>query len=128
MYDTEVASGGGKLKQVDREQSLQALMTVNLLKRLESSVESFRLTLQSLQSNHQKALDKIATFKKSGAASDLYRSGLRFEDADFDDESLETLMTNCRQANSTIGKVQIDLEDMDLPSWEHDLQAQTWRH
>jgi hypothetical protein len=41
MYDTQVASGGGKLKQADREKSLQALMT-NLLKRLESSVESFR--------------------------------------------------------------------------------------
>lgn len=40
MYDTEVASGGGKLKQADREKSLQALMTVNLLKRLESSVAS----------------------------------------------------------------------------------------
>ena len=38
MYDTEVSSGGGTLKQHDREQSLRALMTVNLLKRLESSV------------------------------------------------------------------------------------------
>ena len=45
MYDTQVEGGKGKLKQADREKSLQALMTINLLKRLESSVEAFRLTL-----------------------------------------------------------------------------------
>ncbi|WP_445177183.1 hypothetical protein [Rhizorhapis sp. SPR117] len=45
LYDTEVKSGGGTLRQADRERSLQALMTVNLLKRLESSVEAFRITL-----------------------------------------------------------------------------------
>ena len=36
QYDTEVSGGGAKLKQADREKSLQALMTTNLLKRLES--------------------------------------------------------------------------------------------
>ena len=45
IYDTEVEGGRGKLGRLDREQSLQALMTTNLLKRLESSVEAFRLTL-----------------------------------------------------------------------------------
>ena len=47
IYDTEVSGGGGKLKQKDRENSLRCLMTVNLLKRLESSVAAFRLTLRS---------------------------------------------------------------------------------
>ena len=37
--------GSGKLRQADREKSLQGLMTINLLKRLESSVEAFRITL-----------------------------------------------------------------------------------
>lgn len=37
IFDTLV-EGKGRLKQVDRERSLQALMTVNLLKRLESSI------------------------------------------------------------------------------------------
>lgn len=46
QYDTQVSGGKGRLKQADRERSLQALMTINLLKRLESSVEAFRLTLQ----------------------------------------------------------------------------------
>lgn len=35
-------------------------MTTNLLKRLESSVEAFRVTLQKLQSNHAGTLGKIA--------------------------------------------------------------------
>ena len=45
LYDTEVKEGKSKFKQIDRERSLQALMTTNLLKRLESSVEAFRLSL-----------------------------------------------------------------------------------
>ena len=48
LYDTETAGRRGKLRQADRERSLQALMTTNLLKRLESSVEAFRLTLRAL--------------------------------------------------------------------------------
>src|SRR5450830_85391 len=118
MYDTHVASGGGKLKQVDRERSLQALMTTNLLKRLESSVESFRLTLKNLQNTHRNALDKIATFKKTGLASDFADVTAAFEDADFDDDNLPL------PGDITIGKkIQISLEDMDVPSWEQDLQG-----
>jgi len=55
LYDTEVKGGLSRLKQSDREKSLQALMTVNLLKRLESSVEAFRLTLQMLHDKHENA-------------------------------------------------------------------------
>jgi len=127
MYDTTVGGGGGKLKQADREKSLQALMTVNLLKRLESSVASFRLTLQSLQSNHQKALDKIIAFKKSGKSVTFTDQAIVFEDADFDDETLPDLDdvsdTGNTDDSTTGGKVKIDLGDMDLPSWEYDLSA-----
>ncbi|MCK9213892.1 MAG: SNF2-related protein [Rhodoferax sp.] len=124
MYDTTVGGGGGKLKQADREKSLQALMTVNLLKRLESSVASFRLTLQSLQSNHQNALDKIIAFKKSGKSVTFTDQATVFEDADFDDETLPDLDdVGDTGENSTGGKVKIDLGDMDLPSWEYDLRA-----
>jgi len=127
MYDTTVGGGGGKLKQADREKSLQALMTVNLLKRLESSVASFRLTLQSLQSNHQNALDKIIAFKKSGKSVTFTDQAIVFEDADFDDETLPDLDdvsdTGNTDDSTTGGKVKIDLGDMDLPSWEYDLSA-----
>ena len=117
-YDTEVEGGRGKLKQADREKSLQALMTTNLLKRLESSVESFRLTLQSLQTTHRSALDKISLFNKTGMAGDFADVTAAFEEADFDDDNLPM------PGDITIGKkIQISLEDMDLPSWEQDLQA-----
>ncbi|TXK92603.1 hypothetical protein BMR10_17820, partial [Methylococcaceae bacterium CS4] len=44
LYDTETHQGSS-FKQSHREKSLQTLMRVNLLKRLESSVDSFRITL-----------------------------------------------------------------------------------
>ena len=66
LYDTTVDGGMGKLRQADRERSLQSLMTTNLLKRLESSVESFRLTLGSLESKHKKMLSIIKHYKISG--------------------------------------------------------------
>src|SRR5579864_9152870 len=64
-YDTDV-SGRGTLKQEDREKSLQTLMTVNLLKRLESSVQAFRLTLERLQNLHLATLAKIENFRNTG--------------------------------------------------------------
>jgi hypothetical protein len=42
----------GKLRQADRERSLQALMTTNLLKRLESSVEAFRSRFGQARRQH----------------------------------------------------------------------------
>ncbi|HHM4315215.1 helicase-related protein [Pseudomonas aeruginosa] len=118
QYDTQVEGGRGKLKQVDREKSLQALMTTNLLKRLESSVEAFRLTLQSLQASHRSALDKIAQFNKTGQSTGFADLTAAFEEADFDEDSWPM------PGDISIGKkIQISLEDMDLPSWEQDLQA-----
>ncbi|GIK26217.1 MAG: helicase [Betaproteobacteria bacterium] len=118
LYDTEVSGGGGTLKQVDRERSLQALMTTNLLKRLESSVHSFRLTLQSLQRCHRDALEKIAGFRKTGAAGAFADVATAFQDIEAEGDEFPL------PGDATIGsKVQINLEDMDLPSWERDLRA-----
>ena len=117
MYDTEVA-GKGKLKQVDREKSLQALMTTNLLKRLESSVQSFRLTLTALRDNNAKTLAKISAFNKTGEAVNVDDLTSQMENLDVDDDDLPNL------SDSEIGnKVKISLGDMDLPSWEHELQV-----
>ena len=65
IYDTQVEGGRGKLRQADRERSLQALMTTNLLKRLESSVEAFRLTLRALSSNIAQTLKAIEIFERT---------------------------------------------------------------
>jgi len=117
QYDTEVSGGGAKLKQVDREKSLQALMTTNLLKRLESSVQSFRLTLESLKVNHVNTLDKIRAFNQSGRAYDVNDLTEALADLGADEDELPDL------DDFEIGKrIKISLADMDLPSWEYDLQ------
>jgi superfamily II DNA or RNA helicase len=118
MYDTEVRGGGGTLRQADRERSLQGLMTINLLKRLESSVEAFRITLQKLQDNHTRTLNKIEQFKKDGIDPGFTDVTAAFENADPDDDDYPD-----PEDTSIGGKVQVRLSDMDLPSWEHDLQA-----
>ena len=118
LYDTTVEGGMGKLRQVDREKSLQSLMTVNLLKRLESSVCAFRLTLTLLSENHKQMLAKISRFKKSGtdfSIQDLTDSLENLEAEEDDITELGDFMTG--------GKVQVNLADMDLPSWEYALEA-----
>ena len=118
LYDTSVDGGKGKLKQTDREKSLQSLMTTNLLKRLESSVESFRLTLAALEENHNNMLGKMEQFKQSGFdfhVHDLADSLSNLEAEDDDFTGLGDFMIG--------GKVQVSLADMDLPSWEHDLKT-----
>jgi hypothetical protein len=116
QYDTQVA--GGKLKQSDREKSLQALMTTNLLKRLESSVQSFRLTLESLKANHVSTLEKIRAFNQSGQVADVSDLTEVLADLDAEEDELPEL------GDSEIGKrIKISLADMDLPSWEYDLQV-----
>lgn len=119
LYDTEVERGAGRFRQADREQSLQALMTVNLLKRLESSVEAFRITLGKLEHFCNDTLDKIAAFQKTGRNASFADVSSAFADAEPDeDEDFPE-----PDDSSIGGKVQINLADMDLPSWEHDLRA-----
>ncbi|MDA1055631.1 MAG: helicase-related protein, partial [Planctomycetota bacterium] len=119
LYDTEVERGAGKFRQADRERSLQALMTVNLLKRLESSVQAFRITLGKLERNCLNTLSKIEAFNKTGRDASFADVSAAFENAepDEDDDFPEP------DDSSIGGKVQINLSDMDLPSWEHDLRA-----
>lgn len=116
LYDTFVEGGKGKLRQADREKSLQSLMTTNLLKRLESSVESFRLTLGSLEKNHKKMLDRIEQFKKSGSDFSIHDPVDSFGELEIEDDDLTDI------GDFMIGgKVQVSLADMDLQSWDHDL-------
>jgi superfamily II DNA or RNA helicase len=122
IYDTEVEGGKGRLRQADRERSLQALMTTNLLKRLESSVEAFRITLRSLRANISRALDAIGEFERSGGRNGGSQNVSGYlGDADVPDGEDDDL---AGLDEFTVGrKVQISLNDMDLPSWKHDLAA-----
>jgi superfamily II DNA or RNA helicase len=129
LYDTEV-KGGSTLKQRDREKSLQALMTVNLLKRLESSVESFRITLRKLANSHLATLAKIDDYRKSGRDTTFTDKSPGYAAVEPDDDEAEegffddSTSENSDDDDSKIGgKAQISLSDMDLPSWEHDLRG-----
>ena len=114
LYDTKTK--GGSLRQVDREKVLQSLMRTNLLKRLESSIEAFRITLGHLEQKVKSTLEKIHKFEQSGGSI----QAVEFDDSDLEltdeDEDFESSDAN------TEGKVKIDFTDMDLVSWRRDLE------
>ena len=99
------------LGHASRELGIRKLMTVNLLKRLESSVEAFRLTLGKLQTTVGRAVQAVDGH--GGSVEDF--AGVTGElEADDDDFDLA--------AGSTVGaKTPIALADMDVESWRRDL-------
>lgn len=116
LYDTQVGSRG-TLRQADREKSLQALMTTNLLKRLESSVAAFRLTLEALRENHIRTLDKIVDFRQLGDGASVEDITEILAELEAEGDELLELETDADIG----GKIKVSLADMDLPSWQFDL-------
>lgn len=119
LYDPGEDVGHGNIGQSGREKGIQALMTVNLLKRLESSVHSFRLTLKTLADNHKRTLEKIAAFKRTGRDASFADVSSAFADVEPEDEDDFPEPDDAQIGN----KVQISLADMDIPRWEHELRA-----
>ena len=104
---------GNNLTQSGREEGIRRLMSVNLLKRLESSVASFRLTLGRIRTFIVKTIDAIDQYEKNGSTNiDMYEAEV--SDFDMEDQNTEYF---------TVGKkVKIDLADMDYKSWRNVLQ------
>ena len=103
---------GGNLTQYGREEGIRRLMSVNLLKRLESSVFSFHLTLKRIMSFIVSTIHAIDEFERNGnirtseIAVDVMNDT---SDYDMDDAGTDFF---------TVGKkVKIDLADMDYVSW-----------
>lgn len=112
-YDTVVASGS--LKQSDRERSLQKLMRINLLKRLESSVEAFRITLSKIINRLDQTLKNVADYERNKMANPVEFTEM--EDPNFDDD--EWL-----DDEFSIGDtIKINLSDMDILRWKEDLTS-----
>ena len=104
---------GENLTQTGRERGIQRLMSINLLKRLESSVNSFQLTLTRIKELIEGTIDAINRFEKYGSADISMYEAAR-DDWDIDDENTEFF---------TVGKkVKIELADMDWKSWRKELQ------
>ena len=106
-YDDKILGG---FTQEGRERILIAMMKVNFLKRLESSVDSFRLTLQRTIEKIDKLEKRITAFEKHlDENPDLDYDTLtpdQFEDPDFDEEDF------------TIGgRRRIHLGHLKLPEW-----------
>jgi SNF2 family DNA or RNA helicase len=109
----ELFKEGENLTQQGREIGIQRLMSVNLLKRLESSVHSFNLTLHRIKNLIENTIAKINEFEVSGVSKlDVYEAS---EEDDWDDDDQNTTYFSVGK------KVQIDLGDMDYKSWRNDL-------
>ena len=105
---------GDNLTQTGREEGIRRLMSINLLKRLESSVNSFQLTLKRIKALIESTIKAIDDFEKYGAADlDMYEAS----DSEFD-------MDDGNTEYFTVGKkVKIELTDMDYKSWRTELKA-----
>lgn len=105
---------GDNLTQTGREEGIRRLMSINLLKRLESSVNSFQLTLKRIKALIEGTIKAIDDFEKYGAADiDMYEAS----DSEFD-------MDDGNTEYFTVGKkVKIELADMDYKSWRAELKA-----
>lgn len=101
------------LTQSGREQGIRRLMSINLLKRLESSVNSFQLTLKRIESLIDETIKSIDEFEKYGHSDiDMYEAS--DSEWDIDDNNTDYF---------TVGKkVKIDLADMDYKTWRAELE------
>ena len=104
---------GNNLTQQGREQGIRRLMSINLLKRLESSVYSFNLTLTRILDLITGTIKAIDDYEKYGQA-DIDMIEASEDDFDMEDGSTDYF---------TVGKkVKIDLADMDYKTWRAELQ------
>ena len=105
-YSTQIRGGENFFRQVDREESLIHLLRVNVLKRMESAVSSFTLTIQRQLRDVEATLAHIEAH-----ANDIEE--IDIADVDIDDPAFETLLVG--------RKVKVLLRDVDLIRWRQDL-------
>jgi hypothetical protein len=102
-----------RLSQSGREEGIRRLMSINLLKRMESSVHSFKLTVKRIYDQLYDVLELIDIFQSGTEVA--VRDISDFGDLDLDDQNIDIF---------SIGKnFKLDLRDIDYLSWQRDLQA-----
>ena len=114
--DLDESGSESGLSMHGREKGIRQLMAINMLKRLESSVNSFRLTIQRIQELIQNTINRIDNFSRDryGHASlevDDYYPSMAAEDEEY-------------YGSAFVGgkKTKIDLADMDFISWRQYLE------
>lgn len=110
-YKEEESTTGHRLSIEEREQGIQRLMNIQLLKRLESSVNSFRLTLERIRDYMQETLDAIKRYQ----SGDRRISVDDYEDVDGDEDEQDFMIGK--------KKNRILLEDMDYISWQREIKG-----
>ena len=119
-YETEAAIEGQKqFTQEGRERFLLGMMKVNFLKRLESSIFSFRITLDRTINKIDAVLDMITEWERSKNKNE----GV-FETAVPDSEEFENETWDAEDAGAwEIGKkIKIRLDDMLIEEWANQLR------
>ncbi len=108
-YDMDLGGGKGVFKQVDRQDSLIHLMRINLLKRMESSIHSFRLTSIKILNQVDSLLSKISAH----------------ENGEFEELNIEDLILESPEYEPFLigNKVKVLLQDLDLIRFRQDLEA-----
>lgn len=109
-YSTEIRGGESFFRQVDREESLIHLLRVNVLKRMESAVSSFALTVQRQLRDVEAVLAQIELHAAENGGD---VEELDIADVDIDDPAFEALLVG--------RKVKVLLGDVDLIRWRQDL-------
>lgn len=104
------------LSQSGRERGIQRLMSINLLKRMESSVHSFRMTVERIRDYIADTVKMIDDFEHGITGSIVKEMrDLSNSEFDLDDQNMDIF---------NIGKkFRIDLRDMDFISWRRELEA-----
>lgn len=100
--------------QANREQGIRRLMAINLMKRMESSVYSFNITLKKIRDLINNTINKIEKYDKySNLKLELTDMSNITDDFDMDDQNGNEF--------SFGKKVKIDIIDMDYKSWKNAL-------
>lgn len=102
------------LTQVGREQGIQRLMAINLMKRMESSVHSFNLTLSRIKAQIEQTIQTINEYDRKSVAELSLIDVSDLDEFDGEDQN-DDLFSFGR-------KVKIDLADMDYESWRRTLE------
>ena len=112
-YEDLTHNKGTSLTQKGREEGIRRLMSINLLKRLESSVYAFRLTIDRVYQLIQSTIETIHAYQSGEQILDLQELS-DADEFDLDDQNTDYF--------SVGRKIKIDLSDMDYLSWLQDLE------